>query len=298
MDKLGKGLQSLIPPKQKATEVEYPKISQPLREKKESVFDIEVGKIKDNPFQPRSSMEEGSLKDLAFSIKQHGILQPLIVTKNVKETHNGQDVEYQLVAGHRRLAAAKISGLRLVPAIIRDATRQQKLELALVENLQRDDLNAIDRATAFKKLAEEFDLTHEEVAKKVGKSREFVSNSLRLLNLPSEIQTALKEGRISEGHARAIAGIKNLAAQQALFKEMLQNNLSVRQAEQRAREVYVQAHKRRVLFDPEVRDLTQRLSVFLGQKVLVRKSGVGGKITIDFENKKDLERIIGKFLKG
>ncbi len=298
MNKLGKGLQSLIPPKQKATEVKYPKISQPLREKKESVFDIEVEKIKDNPFQPRTSMEEASLKELAHSIKQHGILQPLILTKIIKETSYGQEVEYQLVAGHRRLAAAKLSGLRLVPAIIRDATQQQKLELALVENIQRDDLNAIDRAMAFKKLAEEFDLTHEEVAKKVGKSREFVSNSLRLLNLPQNIQDALRAGKISEGHARAIAGVKNPAAQQALFKEVQENNLSVRQIEQRAREVYVQAHKRRVLFDPEIKEMTQRLISFFNRKVSVKKSGLGGKIVIEFENKKDLEKIVEKlFLK-
>jgi ParB family chromosome partitioning protein len=296
MTNLGKGLQSLIPPKQKATEVEYPKISQPLRDKKESIFNIEIGKIKSNPYQPRHEMEGSDLNDLADSIKQHGILQPLIVTKSVKETDRGQEVEYQLVAGHRRLAAAKIACFPHVPVIVRDSTEQQKLELALVENIQRADLNAIDRAHAFKKLCEEFDLTHEEIARKVGKSREYVSNSIRLLGLPNNIQQSVRQGKISEGHARSIVGIKNPAAQRALFEEVLANNLSVRQVEQRTREVYVQAHKRRVLFDPEIKALARKLELFLVKKVQVKKSGVGGKILIDFEGKKDLEDVIAKIL--
>ena len=297
MTKLGKGLQSLIPPKQKATEVDYPKISQPLRDRKESIFDIEVSKIKDNPYQPRHEVEEQSLRELAASIKQHGVLQPIIVTKNVKDTSRGQSVEYQLVAGHRRLEAVKMAGLPFIPAIVRDSTEQQKLELALVENLQRTDLNAMERAQAFRQLQEEFDLTHEEIAKKIGKSREFVSNTLRLINLPLSIKQGLRQGRISEGHARTIAGIKNPAAQKALFDEVLTNNLSVRQIEQRAREIYVQAHKRKVAFDPEVKKIAQQLEMFFGKKVQIRKSGVGGRLQVDFEDKKDLEGIVNKILK-
>jgi len=296
MTNLGKGLQSLIPPKKRSAEVDYPKISQPLRDRKESVFDIEVGKIKDNPYQPRYEMENEALKDLAASIKQHGILQPIIVTKNYKETDRGQGVEYQMVAGHRRLAAAKLAGLPYVPAIVRDSTEQQKLELALVENLQRADLNAVERAKAFRKLQEEFDLTHEEIAKKVGKSREYVSNTLRLINLPEAIQQGLRQGRISEGHARTIAGIKNPAAQTALFDEVIKNNLSVRQIEQRAREVYVQAHKRKVAFDPEIKKIAQRLELYLGKRVQVKKSGVGGRLAVDFENKSELETLVQKII--
>ena len=294
MTKLGKGLASLIPPRQKATEVEYPKISQPLRDKKESVFYIETSKVKPNPYQPRHEIEPKTLRELADSIRQHGILQPLIVTKLIKETARGQDVEYQLVAGHRRLEAAKLAGLSLVPAIVRDSTEQQKLELALIENLQRTDLNGIERGAAFKKMQEEFDLTHEEIAKKVGKSREFVSNTLRLLNLPEKIQQALAEGRITEGHARSIAGIKNEAAQNALFEEVTQNNLSVRQIEQRAREVYISAHKRRVAFDPEIRKVAKKLEMYLGRKVLIKKAGIGGKVLIGFENKEDLDILLKK----
>lgn len=296
MQKLGKGLQSLIPPKQKSTEVDYPSASQLPRERKESIFDIEVGRVKSNPYQPRHEMEAESLKELADSIKQHGILQPLIVTKNIRQTDRGQEVEYQLVAGHRRLEAAKIARLPSVPAIIRDSTEQQKLELALVENLQRADLNAIERARAFKQLQEEFDLTHEEVARKVGRSRESVTNTMRLLNLPEEIQQALRQGRISEGHARSIAGIKNTAAQLALFEEMIQNNLSVRQMEQRAREVYVQSHQRRVAFDPEMKSIARKLELFLGKKVQIKKAGVGGKILVGFENKGELEGLMKKIL--
>lgn len=296
MTKLGRGLQSLIPPKQKATEVEYPKISQPLRDRKESVFEIEVGRIKDNPYQPRLAMDEDSLKDLASSVRQHGVLQPVIVTKIIKDTDRGQQVEYQLVAGHRRLAAAKLAGLPNIPAIVRDSTDQQKLELALVENIQRADLNALERAKGFKQLQEEFDLTHEDIGKKVGKSREYVSNSLRLLNLPEEVQRSLSQGRISEGHARSIAGVKNPAAQKALFDEMIANNLSVRQIEQRAREIYVQGHKRQVAFDPEIKKIAQRLELFLGKKVKIKKSGVGGRLLVEFEDKKDLENLASKIM--
>ncbi len=294
VNKLGRGLASLIPPKQKATEVEYPKLSQPLRDRKESIFYIEVGKIKPNPHQPRVEMETLALRDLANSVRQHGILQPIIVTKDVKDTPRGQDVEYQLIAGHRRLEAAKLAGLPTIPAIVRDSTEQQKLEFALIENIQRADLNALERAKAFKKLAEDFDLTHEEISQKIGKSREVVSNTLRLLNLPEPIQQGLAAGRISEGHARGIAGVKNPAAALALYNEALQNKLTVRQVEERVREVYVPAHRRRVAFDPEIKKISKKLEMYLGKKVQIKKAGVGGKILIEFENKDDLDDILKK----
>lgn len=300
--KLGKGLQSLIPPKQRATEVDYPQISQPLRDRRESVFDIDVDKIKANPYQPRHEMESIALQDLARSIKQHGILQPIIVTKSVKDTGRGQGIEYQLIAGHRRLEAAKMAGLPHIPAIVRDSTDQQRLELALVENIQRQDLNPIDRALAFKQLYEEFNLSHDEIGEKVGKSREYVSNSMRLLGLPEIVQQTLRQGRITEGHARGVAAIKNPAAQMALFDEIINNNLSVRQVEGRTREmreVDVREHKRsKILFDPEMRDIAKKLENFLGgRKVLLKKSGIGGTILIGYDNKKDLEDVIKKLIK-
>ena len=296
MTKIGRGLQSLIPPRQKSAEVEYPKISQPLRDKKESIFSIETSKIIPNPHQPRWEMDADSLKELASSIKQYGILQPLIVTKIIKETSRGQDVEYELIAGHRRYEAAKLIGLPFVPVIVRDSTEQQKLELALVENLQRMDLNPIERARAFKKLQEEFGLTHEEIAKKVGRSREAVTNAMRLLNLAEPIQKSLERNKISESHARAIAGIKNPAAQMALFNEILENNFSVKQAEDRVREISVKSYKRRIAVDPELKNLAQKLEIYLGKRIQIKNQGSGGRVSIDFENKGELEKIIRKII--
>ncbi|MFH0852305.1 MAG: ParB/RepB/Spo0J family partition protein [bacterium] len=298
MATIGKGLHSLIPPKSVSQqEPDFPKVSGPLaRMKKESVFNIEINKIRPNPMQPRQEMDRGDLEELAESIKEHGILQPLIVTKSVKDVDKGQDVEYTLIAGHRRWEAAKIAGLPHVPAIIRDSTEQQKLELALVENLQRADLNALDKAKAFKRLHDEFDLTHEEIGQKMGKSREVVTNTLRLLNLPQEIQDGLAAGKIAEGHAKMIAGIKSPQTQKALYDEILQNNLNVRQVEQRAREISVSAHKRKVFHDPEIKKIAGQLTAHLGNKVDIRRSGVGGKVVIDFLDKGDLENVVKKII--
>lgn len=296
MQNIGKGLHSLIPPKSRPQEDDFPKISQPLRQKKESVFDIETNKISPNPMQPRGEIDKADLRDLADSIKEHGILQPLIVTKSVKDLEKGQDVEYTLIAGHRRWQAARMLGLKHVPAIIRDSTAQQKLELALVENLQRADLSALERANAFKRLHDEFDLTHQEISQKVGKSREVITNTLRLLNLPEEIQKGLMEGKISEGHARTIAGIKSPQAQKALFDEIIKNNLNVRQVEQRVREVTVSAHKRKIFHDPEIKKIAGQLTAYLEYKVDVKRSGLGGTVVIRFSEKEDLEKVTKKLL--
>lgn len=297
MQNIGKGLHSLIPPKSQTEEVSFPKVSQPLRAKKESVFNIETNKISPNPMQPRQEMDREGLQELADSIKEHGILQPLIVTKTVRDLEKGQDVEYTLIAGHRRWAAARMLGLPHVPVIIRDSTEQQKLELALVENLQRTDLNALDRAGAFKRLHDEFDLTHQEIAQKIGKSREAVTNTMRLLSLPREIQEGLRAGKISEGHARTIAGIKSPQTQKALFDEIVQNNLNVRQIEQRAREVSVSAHKRKIFHDPEIKKIAGELTGYFGSKVDIHRSGIGGKVVISFSDKEDLGKVVKKIIK-
>jgi len=298
MQNIGKGLHSLIPPKSVSQEQDFPKVSGPLaRMKKESVFNIEINKIRPNPMQPRQEMDRADLEELAESIKEHGILQPLIVTKSVKNVDKGQDVEYTIIAGHRRWEAAKMAGLPHVPAIIRDSTEQQKLELALVENLQRADLNALDKAKAFKRLHDEFDLTHQEIGQKLGKSREVVTNTLRLLNLPQEIQDGLASGKIAEGHAKMIAGIKSPQTQKALYEEILQNNLNVRQVEQRAREISVSAHKRKIFYDPEIKKIAGRLTAYFGNKTDITRSGVGGRIVIGFTDKEDLEKITKKIIK-
>jgi ParB family chromosome partitioning protein len=272
-------------------------VAHPLRSKKESIFNIEINKISPNPMQPRQEMEREGLEELADSIKEHGILQPLIVTKSVRDLEKGQDVEYTLIAGHRRWQAAKMLGLPHVPAIVRDSTEQQKLELALVENLQRADLNALDKAGAFKRLHDEFDMTHQEISQKVGKSREVVTNTIRLLSLPGEIQEGLRGGKISEGHAKMLAGIKSPQTQKALYDEIIQNNLNVRQVEQRAREVSVSAHKRKVFHDPEVKKIAGELTAYFGTKVDIRRSGIGGRILIDFPDKENLEKMVKKIIK-
>lgn len=295
---IGKGLNSLIPPKSaSAPEVDFPKISQPLRVKKESVFEIEADKIVPNPMQPRAEMNREELEELSESIREHGILQPLIVTKTTKDVSKGQDVEYILIAGHRRLAAAKMAGLKTVPAIIRDSTEQQKLELALVENLQRSDLNALERAKAFKRLHDEFDLTHQEIAQKVGKSREVITNTTRLLNLPQDIQNGLSEGKITEGHAKMLAGVKSPQAQKALYEEIIKNNLNVRQFEQRVREVAVKSHRRRIFLDPEIKKYAGELTAHLGYKTDIKRSGLGGTIVVRFGEKEDLEKLVKRIIK-
>jgi len=294
---MGKGLRSLIPAKSGDDEILYQKNSEPFRVKKESVFDIETNKIVPNPMQPRQEMDKEDLAGLAESIKEHGILQPLIVTKSIKDLNKGQDVEYTLIAGHRRWQAARMIGLKHVPAIIRDTTEQQKLELALVENIQRADLPALDRGRAFKRLSEEFDLTHQEIAQRVGKSREVITNTIRLLNLPQDVQDGLTVGKITEGHARTIAGIKSPQTQRALYEEILKNNLSVRQIEQRVREVAVSAHYRKIFLDPEMKKIAGQLTGYLGYKTEIRKSGLGGRVMISFSEKDDLGKIIKKIIK-
>jgi len=294
---IGKGLHSLIPPKSQTEEVSFPKVSQPLRVKKESVFNIETNKISPNPMQPRQEMDRDDLSELADSIKEHGILQPLIVTKTVRDLAKGQDVEYALIAGHRRWAAARMLGLPHVPAIIRDSTEQQRLELALVENLQRADLNALDKANAFKRLHDEFDLTHQEIAQKVGKRREVATNTMRVFSLPQVSQEGLRGNKISEGHAKMLAGVKSPQTQKALYDEIIQNSLNVRQVEQRVREVSVSAHKRKIFHDPEIKKIAGQLTGYFGNKVDIHRSGIGGKVVINFSDKEDLGKVVKKIIK-
>lgn len=292
--KLGKGLQSLIPNKGKMNVLSV----ENKKEQKESIFNIEINKIKPNPNQPRLEIDKESLQELADSIKEHGILQPLIVNKTTKETSRGQDTEYHLIAGHRRLEAAKLLGLPHVPVIIRGSTNQQKLELALVENLQREDLNPMERARAFERLHKEFNLKHHEIAQRVGKSREVVANTIRLLKLPLEIQQALLANKISEGHARALIGIKDKQIQKSLFNEIIKNRLSVRQVEERYRNIMSGAPAKKVVLNSEFEKIAKKLANFLGGRVSVVRSGVGGRVVIYFANEDELNGLIEKILKS
>jgi len=268
-----------------------------------AIFWLEAEKIQPNPYQPRRSFDETGLKELADSIREYGILEPLIVARVEKEVPTGREVEYQLMAGERRLMAAKIAGLSTVPAIIRENPEErQKLEIALIENIQRTDLNGMERARAFARLADEFGLAQREIALRVGKSRESVANTLRLLQLPSEAQKALEEGKISEGHARAILSLSSPEKQRALLGDVLTKHLTVRDAEEYAR-VHGGGEARfkpkiEVMPDPLSREVETRLEEALGAKVELRKRGQKGLLVIGFHTPEELDAIVGKICGG
>lgn len=267
-----------------------------------SIFWVETEKIAPNPFQPRREFEPKSLEDLADSIRQYGVLQPLVVTRKeiILPDNNGMDVQYELIAGERRLRASKIAGLQQVPVIIRKETDDKvKLELAIIENLQREDLNPIDRAMAFEQLHKEFGLTHVEIGKRMGKSRVYVSNSLRLLSLPQEIKQGLMEGRISEGHTRPLLMLIDRPAEQnTLYKEIMVKKLSVRDAEKVARKIAQdKVRKKEFIVDPKIQEFEKRLSEKLGTRVHIEPKENGGQITIDYFTVKDLEGIIASMKK-
>jgi ParB family transcriptional regulator, chromosome partitioning protein len=303
---LGRGLASLIPQKKTNPPEEDKKIDgfeKDKGQKGESPFltdsaenipeknngnveEIDIIRIAPNPHQPRKNFSPEKLQELAESIKQHGILQPIVVSKSGNQ--------YEVIVGERRLQAAKLVGMTKITAMVREATNQQKLELAIIENIQRHDLNPVEEAKSYLKLVQEFGLKQEEVADKVGKSRSAVANKLRLLGLPVEIQRALIESRITEGHAKAILAIENPEKQRALFELILKNNLTVRQTEDKTREISVRTHKRVVARDPEIKKIEEDLVAKLGTKVKVSKAGTGGRIIIDYYSKEELDNLISK----
>ncbi len=260
-----------------------------------AIFHIEVDKIKPNPYQPRKEFDEGALRELADSIRMYGVLQPLVVTRREFEKEDGGiGVDYELIAGERRLRASKIAGLIQVPAVIRamEDDSRMKLELAIIENLQREDLNPVDRAVAFKKLADEFGFKHNDIAKKVGKSRVYVSNTMRLLALPEEILGALSEGKISEGHTRPLLMLDDRPEEQVtLFKEITFKKMSVREAEGVARRIAYDRVRKHTL-DPEMVEMEEKLTEALGTRVRIDRKDVGGKITIDFFSNDDIRFIL------
>lgn len=261
-----------------------------------SIFWIETDKIKPNPYQPRREFDEARLLELADSIKQYGVLQPLTVSRVEREKEDGGLVtEYELIAGERRLRASKIAQVLQVPVIIRVGDSSlMKLELAILENLQREDLNAVDRARAFFRLVSEFKFTHAEVAKKMGRSREYVSNSLRILSLPEEILNALSEGKISEGHTRPILMLADHPEEQlVLFKEIVYKKITVREAERLARKIaYDRVRKKEFMPDPEITELEEEFQEKLGTRVHIDRKEEGGQIKIDFFSTEDLRSIL------
>ena len=278
---LGKGLESLIPTWQGSPT--------PVGAT-EQVRLLPITSISPNPQQPRKIFEEEQLEDLAASIKQHGIIQPLIVI-----AAEGLD-RYTLIAGERRLRAAKLAGLKDVPAIVRTASQQEQLEFAIIENVQREDLNPIERARAYQNLADQFSLTHEDIAHRVGKSRVTVTNTLRLLNLPGSVQQALQIGEISEGHARSLLALPSSRAMEVALDSILSVGLNVRQTELLVSKLSGKAPTSRKLnpHSAEADDLENRLRQFFHTKVLLSKGKRGGTISISFYSDEELNAILDK----
>ncbi|MEK9200866.1 MAG: ParB/RepB/Spo0J family partition protein [Patescibacteria group bacterium] len=265
----------------------------------DSIFWIEVEKIKPNPYQPRREFDEARLRDLADSIRMYGILQPLVVTRReFEKSDGGLAVEYELISGERRLRASKIAGLAQVPALIRNSEENDrlKLELAIIENLQREDINSVDRARAFDRLVKEFAMTHVQVAQKVGKSREYVSNTLRILALPEEMLNAVSEGKISEGHTRPLLMLADRPEEQlTLFKEILAKRMSVRETESVARKIATdRVRKKDWSLEPEIMEMEKKFKEVLGTKVSIDRFENGGRITINFFSTADVRAILEK----
>ncbi len=269
-----------------------------------AVFWIEVEKIVPNPFQPRREFDESKLRELSDSIKMYGILQPLVVTRHEIVGDDGSfKTEYELVAGERRLRASKLAGLAQVPALIRSGEESQlmKLELAIIENLQREDLNAVDRALAFKQLADQFKLSHSQVAKKVGRSREYVSNSIRLLGLPEVILDALRRNDISDGHARTLLMLNDRPEEQdVVFRETLLKKLSVREVERISRKIATDKIRKKNWdgSDPELIEIEKEFTETFGTRVQIQKTDYGGRVTIDYFAPEDLRKLLDMVQKG
>jgi len=261
-----------------------------------SVFWIEIEKINPNPYQPRHEFDEAKLKDLAESIRMYGILQPLVVTrKEYTKEDGGIAVEYELISGERRLRASKIAKLTQVPVLIRSGQEDArvKLELAIIENLQREDLNPVDRARSFDRLAREFGLKHQQIAEKVGKSREYVSNTLRILSLPNEMLDALGEGKITEGHTRPLLMLIDRPEEQmTLFKEIIFKKMTVREAERISRGIATEKVRRKDLVDADLIAMEKKFGESLGTRVHIEKLQTGGRLTIDFFSREDLNALL------
>jgi ParB family chromosome partitioning protein len=276
---LGRGLEALIPAAEEAEAAARGVIEAPL------------ASIAPNPLQPRAPIRDQDLVELAASIEEHGIIQPLVVSR----APDG----YQLIAGERRWRAARLAGLSQVPVIVKDVAPSEMLELALVENVQRSDLNALEEAMAYRQLIDEFALTQEQVARRVGKSRVAVANTLRLLKAARGVQEALLEDRISEGHARALLGLEQAEAQEAALKTVLKHGLNVRQTEELVRRLLGQDRgeqrpAREV--SPQTRALEARFREALGTKVNLTRSGKGGRVVIYFYSDEELDALFERIV--
>jgi len=276
---LGRGLSSLIPQRAASTA---------------AVVDVPLGRIAPNPHQPRRHMDDAGLEELAASIREHGVLQPVLVT----ETLDG----YQLIAGERRVRASRLAGLERIPALVRQLADRDQLEVALVENVQRADLDPIDEALAYRQLIDEFGLTQERVAERVGKARATVANTLRLLDLHPDVQAAISDGRLTEGHGRALGGLAP-DGQAHVLGTVIRQGLSVRQTEELVRrlrepraETAATATTRRL--DPDLERVEADLRERLGTKVSLSRSRKGGRIVIEYYSDEELGRLYERLIGG
>ncbi len=276
---LGRGLSALIP---SAAEPQIDKHAEPTS------FEVAVDRITPSPFQPRRSFDEGKIEELAASIRNQGIIQPLVVRPR------GSD--YELIAGERRWRAAIKAGLSRVPVVVRSANDHEALQLALVENLQREDLNPIEEAAGYRRLQEEFRWSQEEMAEKVGKSRPAIANALRLLALPAEVQQELSAGNLPAGQARALLGLHTEPLILSACREVIAKGLSTRETEKMVRHLIVGRKRRRAvpLIDPDLKSIVEELQRSLGTRVrlLPKARSAKGKIEIEYYTLADLERII------
>ncbi len=256
----------------------------------EVVKHVSLKELRPNPYQPRKKFGDASLKELSQSIKEHGVIQPLIVRKSIRG--------YEIVAGERRFRAAKEADLESVPVVIRELTDDQMMEIALIENLQREDLNPIEIAQAFKKLMEHLSLTQEQLAEKVGKSRPHVTNFLRLLQLPESIQEYVSRGTLSMGHARALLGVKDLEIQKSLVEKVIKEKASVRELEEWISNINQQKTKKektkekKTFVSPVIRQYEDLLQQFLSTPVRIKQGRQKGKIEIEYYSERELERLI------
>lgn len=298
---LGRGLSAILPSQEEGDEQESGRLQRTERLRLAGrVADVEVNSVRPNPYQPRKNFDEKALDELAASILQLGVIQPITVRT--------ADDGFEVISGERRLRAARRAGLKRIPAYVREADSEAMLEMAIVENIQREELNPIEVALGYQRLIEECELTQEKVAQKVGKNRATVANFLRLLKLPPRIQASLRDGRVNVGHARALISIEDDAFQQALINEIEEKELSVREVEDRVRkwrekeEEEVESREKR---KPEpvapaktdrdslqLREYTSQLRSMLSTQVKIRHSSGGGKIEIEYYSDEDLERLM------
>jgi ParB family chromosome partitioning protein len=277
--RLGRGLDALIPPADSAL-------------KQSDIQQVPLAQIRPNPHQPRNHFPKEQLAELADSIRTHGVIQPLIVKQDGTSS-------YTLIAGERRLQAAQLAGLREVPVVLREADDQEMVELALVENVQREDLGPLEAAEAFQQLHNEFGLSHEQIAKRVGKSRVAITNTIGLLDLSDKVKEALAAGQISEGHGRALKALENAQAQNAAMRTIIAQGLNVRQAEELVRKLkgYRPKKKSKASVSAEIRDLQSELRDALGTKVSLQHGRKGGRITLYYYSDEELDALVVRLLR-